>query len=95
MMNSQLNTKHNNSAVVPPQFSLPPHLFAEIFPFHLVFNRSTEVLQVGEVLQRICPKLSVGSQLNQHFQIIRPHIGIEFDTIQAQSKSLRTYARDI
>ena len=87
MMNSQLNTKHNNS-VVPPQFSLPPHLFAEIFPFHLVFNRNTEVLQVGEVLQRICPKLSVGSQLNQHFQIIRPYIGIEFNRIQEQSKSL-------
>lgn len=69
-------------------FTLVPDLFAEIFPFHLVFNRNHEILQVGDVLQQISPELSVGSQLEQHFQIDRPNIKLEFDQIRQRQRSL-------
>jgi hypothetical protein len=58
--------------MVPPSFSLPPQQLAEIFPFHLVFNRHKEIVQIGEVLQRSCPGLSVGSQIEEHFRFNRP-----------------------
>lgn len=45
-------------------------------------------MQVGEVLQQICPGLCIGSRLEQYFQISRPNIQIEFDTIREHSKSL-------
>lgn len=88
MTSSPLTIERTDSDIPSPRFSLPPHLFAEIFPFHLVFDRHMSIVQVGEVLQQKCPELSIGSQLEQHFQISRPNIKIEFDTIQKQSKSL-------
>lgn len=68
--------------------SLPPELFAETFPFHLVFNQNQEILQVGEVLQQIYPELAPGKQLEQHFRIVRPSIQFDFDLIRARSRSL-------
>jgi hypothetical protein len=61
---------------------LPPELFAEIFPFHLVFNQNQEILQVGEVLQQIYPELAPGKQLEQHFWIVRPSIQFDFDPLR-------------
>ncbi|UBF26400.1 EAL domain-containing protein [Kovacikia minuta CCNUW1] len=69
-------------------FKLIPNLFTEVFPFHLVFDRNHEILQIGGVLQHIYPELVIGSQLDQHFRIDRPNIGIEFDQIRKRSKSL-------
>jgi hypothetical protein len=69
-------------------FALLPDLFTEIFPFHLVFNRNLEILQIGDVLQQIHPELSVGSQLDQHFRIDRPNVKLEFDQIRQRHRSL-------
>ena len=74
--------------MVPPSFSLPPQQLAEIFPFHLVFNRHKEIVQIGEVLQRSCPGLSVGSQIEEHFRFNRPTVAVEFDAIRKQSHAL-------
>ncbi|MBW4657272.1 MAG: EAL domain-containing protein [Drouetiella hepatica Uher 2000/2452] len=89
------------SAIIPPSsssqpksvqslscFKLIPDLFTEVFPFHLVFNRNREIIQVGDVLQKIYPELSTGSQLEQHFRVDRPNIGIEFDQIRKRTRSL-------
>lgn len=70
------------------RLSLPPELFAKAFPFHFVFNRQREILQTGDVLQRISPQPLVESQIEQHFQINRPNIPIDFDAIKKQSRSL-------
>lgn len=68
--------------------SLPPELFAEIFPFHLVFNQERKILQVGKVLQQIYPELALGKQLEQQFRIVRPSIQFDFDAIRQRSRSL-------
>ncbi|HLP90789.1 MAG TPA: ATP-binding protein [Nostocaceae cyanobacterium] len=71
----------------PPHLSLSPELFVKAFPFHFVLNRNCEILQIGETLWRINPKL-VGSQFEDHFQINRPKISVNFDTIHKNCRSL-------
>lgn len=71
-----------------PNLCLPPPLFAQAFPFHFVFNRDREVVQAGDVLQRITFTELVGSQIEHHFQINRPSIEFDFDLIKKQSRSL-------
>jgi two-component system, NtrC family, sensor kinase len=70
------------------QFSLPPDLFAQAFPFHLVFNRNLEIIQVGEVLQRVHPQLVVGSRLEENFKINRPQVKFDFITFAEQKLKL-------
>ncbi|MBD2033455.1 histidine kinase [Leptolyngbya sp. FACHB-321] len=72
----------------PAQLCLPPSLFASVFPFHVVFNRDLEILQAGEVLQRIMPTELIGSHIEQHFQLHRPRLALEFDAIKQQTRSL-------
>ncbi len=74
--------------MTPPQFSLPPELLAQAFPFHLIFNRNREIIQVGEVLQRVHPQLVVGSQLEEHFKINRPKVQFDFTAFLKQTRSL-------
>ncbi|AFZ12573.1 histidine kinase [Crinalium epipsammum PCC 9333] len=74
--------------MIPPYVSLSPALLAKLFPFHIAFNKNTEIVQAGEVLQRIAGESLVGSQLEQHFQIARPRVKIDFDAIKKQSRSL-------
>lgn len=71
-----------------PHLSLSPELFARAFPFHFAFNRKREILQAGDVLERVSSKSLVGSQIEQHFQINRPNIPIDFDAIHKKSRSL-------
>ncbi len=71
-----------------PQFSLPPELLAQAFPFHLVFNRNREIIQVGEVLQRVHSQLIVGSRLEEHFKINRPKVQFDFTAFLKQTRSL-------
>ncbi|MBW4560740.1 MAG: histidine kinase [Mojavia pulchra JT2-VF2] len=73
--------------MLPPYLSLSPELFAKAFPFHFVFNKNCEILQVGSVLERISPKQLVGSQIEQHFHINRPKIQADFDAINKNSRS--------
>jgi two-component system, NtrC family, sensor kinase len=84
----QSNTKLTDSTVNSTHLTLPPQLFAQAFPFHLVFNRDREIVQVGEVLERINPKALVGTQLEQHFRICRPSILVDFNLIHKRSKSI-------
>jgi two-component system, NtrC family, sensor kinase len=70
------------------QFSLSPDLFAQAFPFHLVFNPNREIIQVGEVLQRVHPQLIIGSRLEEHFKINRPTVQFDFIKFAKQTRSL-------
>jgi two-component system, NtrC family, sensor kinase len=74
--------------MVNPSLSLSAELFAKAFPFHFVFNRKQEILQAGEVLERVSSKSLVGSQIEQHFQINRPTIAVDFEAISKKSRSL-------
>ncbi|AFY36409.1 sensor histidine kinase [Calothrix sp. PCC 7507] len=74
--------------MVLPHLNLSPELFSKAFPFHFVFNRKGEILQTGNVLERVSSEPLVGSQIEQHFQIKRPNIPIDFDTINKKCRSL-------
>jgi len=87
-MNFQSNIEQTNKIVPSPHLSLPPELFSQAFPFHFVFNRNLELVQTGEILQRITPTSLVGSQFEQHFRITRPKIPVNFNTIYKCSRSL-------
>ena len=71
-----------------PQFNIPPQLFNQAFPFHIVFNREGKILQVGEVLQRIHPEPLHGNLIEEHFEIKRPKIRIDFAAIAKRLHSL-------
>ncbi len=74
--------------MLPPHLTLSPELFAKAFPFHFAFNRKREILQAGDVLERISSSSLVGSQIEQHFNISRPNIAVDFDTITKKIRSL-------
>jgi two-component system, NtrC family, sensor kinase len=74
--------------MVAPHLSLPPHFVATAFPFHFVFNRDLEIVQAGEVLQRINFGALIGSPVDQHFQISRPKVAVDFEAIKKQVRSL-------
>jgi two-component system, NtrC family, sensor kinase len=74
--------------MVAPHLSLPPHFVATAFPFHFVFNPDHEIVQAGEVLQRINFGALIGSQVSQHFQISRPKVAVDFEAIKKQVRSL-------
>ncbi|HLO51083.1 MAG TPA: ATP-binding protein [Kamptonema sp.] len=70
-------------------FSFLPPILAKAFPFHLAFRRwDAHIVHLGDVLARICPELSLGSPLKEHFRIDRPNIPVEFDSIREQSNSI-------
>jgi hypothetical protein len=56
------------------QFCLPPTRFAAAFPFHLVLSQDLKIMQTGEVLQRLCPEMTVGSDFSQHWRVVRPEL---------------------
>ena len=68
--------------------SLPPELLAEVFPFHLVFHQHGEILQVGKVIERLYPQLTLGSQIDQHFRIKRPSMAFNWARIKKRDRSL-------
>ena len=70
------------------QFGLPPQQLAQVFPFHFILGENLRILQVGDVLQRICQNLSPGSPLEEHFKIDRPKINPEFQHIRDRAGSL-------
>ncbi|MEH1944990.1 MAG: ATP-binding protein [Nostoc sp.] len=74
--------------MAPPHLTLSPELLAKAFPFHFAINRNREIVQVGDVLERICPEPIVGKFIEQHFQINRPKILVDFDAISKQSRAL-------
>lgn len=56
------------------QFCLPPTRFAAAFPFHLVLSQDLKIVQAGEVLQRLCPEMALGSDFGQHWRVVRPEM---------------------
>ncbi|OYD94741.1 histidine kinase [Nostoc sp. 'Peltigera membranacea cyanobiont' 210A] len=74
--------------MAPPHLTLSPANLAKAFPFHFAFSRNREIVQAGDVLERICPEPLVGRLIEQHFQINRPKILVDFDAITKQSRAL-------
>jgi signal transduction histidine kinase len=74
--------------MAPPYLPLSAELLMKAFPFHFAFNRNLEIVQAGDVLERISPETLVGQLIDQNFEINRPKIPIDFDAINKQSRAL-------
>lgn len=67
---------------------LSPELVARAFPFHIAFGPDGRVLQVGPVLQRLCPALA-GSAIGDSFSIVRPQaMPFDFDLINKHPRTV-------
>lgn len=70
------------------RFTLSPSMLTEAFPFHFVTDRDLQVVQAGEVLQRLCSNTLIDSALYSHFQIYRPKVKTSYEAICKRKKSL-------
>jgi|GEM_PF-2573919 len=51
---------------------LPPKELMKSFPFHFVFDRTLQLLQMGEVLGRVIPGIKKGHLFKEHFVLQSP-----------------------
>ena len=71
-----------------PYVTLSPQMLAAAFPFHFVMDRDLQIIQAGDVLQRVCFGTLVGSSIERYFQVHRPKVNLSFDAIKKQLKSI-------
>ncbi|HET7868662.1 MAG TPA: ATP-binding protein [Burkholderiaceae bacterium] len=72
-----------------PLLTLSPAQFSAAFPFHFVLDEWMRVVQVGSVLARVCPELTLGSTLDASFAVERPSLpGMEFEAICGHPSAL-------
>ena len=71
-----------------PYVTLSPQMLAVAFPFHFVIDRDLQIVQAGDVLQRVFFGTLVGSPIERYFQVHRPKINLSFDAIKKQLKSI-------
>jgi PAS domain S-box-containing protein len=74
--------------VSEPRIGLEPAQFAELLPFHVVFDRELAVVQVGKAWSRLCPAVRPGAKLGELFRPLRPHMAAEFDAFERHLGSL-------
>lgn len=66
-----------------------PVSFAQIFPFHMIFNRDLRVLQCGNAMLRTAPHVfGEGVRLNHFARISRPGVPLTFDSIMEHQNSV-------
>ncbi len=68
--------------------ALSPQLVDRAFPFHVAFRPDGHVVQVGSVLQRLCPRLAGGS-IGDTLQIVRPQpMPFDFELIRHHPRTV-------
>jgi PAS domain S-box-containing protein len=68
--------------------SISSDLFPELFPFHLAFDESLRIVQVGPSFSRIAPNISSGDKLNDWIAFVRPEMALNFESIKANQNLL-------
>lgn len=63
------------------KIGLPPEKFAEAFPFHIAFDKSLRIVQLGRVLQREPFSVKTGESLTKTFLLKKPTTVFDFKTI--------------
>ena len=66
------------------QYTLDASRFAAAFPFHVVFNHTRTLLQVGEVLARIAPDVRPGAALDHVLPTTGSTAEVPFDELVRQ-----------
>eukprot|EP00198_Chlamydomonas_reinhardtii_P011701 XP_001701038.1 guanylate cyclase [Chlamydomonas reinhardtii] len=71
------------AAAAARSFTLNPNDFYQLFPFHLLLDRSCRVVQAGAMLERLLPELrgQSGVPLGDVFQLKHPHRPLDFETV--------------
>ena len=67
--------------VTPPNLGLSPAQLSAAFPFHLAFDRTLTLSQLGGSLSLLCPGMAEGSPLLEYFKIDRPALVADFESI--------------
>lgn len=59
-----------------------PQIFCQVFPFHLMFDRTLKIVQAGKSVSRVIPRLAEENcNLLDVLEPIRPHIAVSFQAI--------------
>lgn len=67
-------------------YGLPPQHLAAAFPFHLVLNSALQIVQAGQVLQRVAA-FQPGVSFESVFSLTRPKIPLSFDALRNEQHS--------
>lgn len=50
-------------------FSMPSHVFYELYPFHLILDANLRLVQAGPAIRRVIPELQAGEHIRDHFRV--------------------------
>src|SRR5262249_47077989 len=70
------------------QVGLDAKQLGRVFPFHLVFDRTLNVIQVGRSIPTTCPGLDEGTCLAEFVSLSSPRIPFTFDELHTHQSSL-------
>jgi anti-anti-sigma regulatory factor len=62
-------------------WALPAQDFAAAFPFHLVINHNSVLVQVGTLLARACPDMIPGATLGACARTVRPAMALTYEAL--------------
>jgi signal transduction histidine kinase/DNA-binding response OmpR family regulator/HPt (histidine-containing phosphotransfer) domain-containing protein len=87
-MSAVVRLQLDDSEPLGPVFGLPPEQFDFAFPFHVVFDRSLNVVQHGPAVPRICPAVAIGRALHDIIKINRPADASDYACILSHARDL-------
>ena len=68
---------------------MSPKTFCNAFPFHIIFDKQMFIKQCGTSISRVIPQMKLKNcKLTDIFNIIRPHIHLDFQSICSQIMSV-------
>ncbi|XP_031631652.1 guanylate cyclase soluble subunit beta-1 isoform X2 [Contarinia nasturtii] len=75
--------------VISEEGLISTETFCRIFPFHMMFDRHMQIVQVGKSVSRIIPRLTeTNCLLNDVLEAVRPHVNLTFDNILAHINTI-------
>ena len=83
-------TDRTNSALIREEARFPAvssSILFEIFPFIIVYGEDMAIQTIGRSLTQILPNL-IGQKMNEFFDLVRPIIEFQFDSILARSNNI-------
>lgn len=68
---------------------MSPKTFCNAFPFHIIFDSQMNIRQCGTSIARLIPRMkNKDCKVTDIFNIIRPHINLDYQSIRSQIMSV-------
>lgn len=68
---------------------MSPKTFCNTFPFHIIFDKHMIIKQCGTSISRVLPQIkNKDCKITDIFNIIRPHIQLDFQSVCSQIMSV-------